>query len=151
VKGEALSEQALALARTLGDRAAESRALWILILLHSFSGRPRPAIICGERALAIARELRATEQAAFILNGLFMAYWPTGHVREAQEALAEAQALWRSLDNLPMLAENLSRTSLIRYMSGNLDGATVHRGFDRALHPPVELFGLLPGARAPSG
>src|SRR3970282_3005120 len=56
-RGQALSEQALALARELGDRTAEAKILWNLTLLNSFTGQLRAAAGYGERALALARDL----------------------------------------------------------------------------------------------
>ena len=76
-------EQALALAQGMGNRPAEARVLWILMLLYSFDGQPRAAIPYGEQALALARELGLDELAAFTLNGLFMSYWPLGDVERA--------------------------------------------------------------------
>jgi tetratricopeptide (TPR) repeat protein len=122
-QARALLEQSLALARELGDQAAEARVLWSLCLLHTFGGEPRAAIPYGEESLVIARRLDLREQMALTLNGLSMAYWPAGQIERAHNALDEAQGLWRELDNLPMLVEALARLTLIHFNLGDYDQA----------------------------
>ena len=49
-----------ALARELGERRAESKALWNLMIVNVFGGGDlREALDAGERSLVIARELDA--------------------------------------------------------------------------------------------
>jgi tetratricopeptide (TPR) repeat protein len=122
-KACSLAEEALVLARELGDQAAEAKILWSLQLLHTFDGDPELACRLGEQALAIARDLNLREQMALVLNGLAMAYWPVGDVARARAALEEAQVLWRELDNLPMLVESLARLFLIHFNLGEYDQA----------------------------
>ena len=60
VAGRALCERTIALARDLDDRAAESKALWNLMILNVFSGGdPRRPSMPASASLAIARELDA--------------------------------------------------------------------------------------------
>jgi tetratricopeptide (TPR) repeat protein len=106
-QGQALAERALALARECGDRPAEAKALWILMLAHMYTGRAREALAYGEQAQAIARELGLREQLAFTLNDLWRADMFLGRIEHGRVALQEARALWRELGNLPMLADNL--------------------------------------------
>src|SRR5262249_54016470 len=54
---QTLSDQALALAREIGDRLAQAKIFWNLLLLNTWNGHPREAVEYGERSLAIAREL----------------------------------------------------------------------------------------------
>ena len=110
--------RALTLARALHDVTAEARVLWISMLSDSFSGRPRLAIQAGEEALVLSRSLGLREQTAYILNGLFMAYWPVGEPGRARIVLDEARLLWQDLGNLLMLAENHTRTSLLQFADG---------------------------------
>jgi hypothetical protein len=120
-EAQALAEQALGLARELGDRRAECKALWILMLVSYFTSRPREAVAYGEQSLALARELGEVgrEQLAFTLNDISRAYAATGQMERAFEMLAEARALWRELNNLPMLADSLASTADNRYLSGD--------------------------------
>jgi hypothetical protein len=69
-QAQQLSDQALVLARELGDRAAEAKINWNLMLLGRFNGQNEAAIEHGERALASARALNLRELMAFTLNAL---------------------------------------------------------------------------------
>jgi tetratricopeptide (TPR) repeat protein len=119
-----LAEQALALARELGDLAAEAKALWnlALVCLHSV-GDPHQAVAYGEKSLAIARELNLREQMAFTLNDLVYAYVRAGQRAQAEAAQEEATRLWRELGNLPMLAGRLNYSGSLAYLRGDLNGA----------------------------
>ncbi|HMA36983.1 MAG TPA: hypothetical protein VKY74_21185 [Chloroflexia bacterium] len=118
--GAALCTRALALARALGDRAAESRILWAMMLLYGMTASaPLDQISAyGEESLRIARELGLREQIAQTLNDLSYNYGNAGREQEALAALAESQALWREQGNLPMLTDNLNATALRRQSRG---------------------------------
>ncbi|MFQ5593142.1 MAG: tetratricopeptide repeat protein, partial [Anaerolineae bacterium] len=119
-----LAEQALTLARELGDLAAEAKALWNLTLVYLHSvGDPHQAVAYGEKSLAIARELNLREQMAFTLNDLVYAYVRAGQLAQAQAAQQEAIRLWRELGNLPMLADSLNYSWNLAYLRGDLRGA----------------------------
>jgi tetratricopeptide (TPR) repeat protein len=116
-----LLDQALVIARRMGDRPAEARILWNLMLACKFSGRASQGLVYGEQSLAIARELGLREQLAFTLNDLGMhAHLDLGQLRRALERTEEATPLWRELGNQPMLADNLCGIALIAYTAGDL-------------------------------
>ncbi len=119
---EQLSELALALARELGDRAAEARILWNLLLLNGVAGRPHKALSYGEQSLVIARELNLREQMAFTLNDLISVYWAVGDMARGRAAQSEALDLWRALNSQPMLADNLARSTLFYLATGDYAG-----------------------------
>lgn len=119
VKGEALAEQALRLARELGDAAAEAKILWGLMNLYTHSIRMPQALACGEQALALARDLDLPDQRAFILNDMGLCLWLSGHLDRAREFWHEASDLWRSLNNLPMLADSLCEAAGLAVDSGD--------------------------------
>lgn len=123
--GRELAEEALALACRLGDRAAEARAYWSLLINRSIggAGRSAEAIKYGEASLAIAREHNLREQMAYTLNDLHMPYMGIGNLERAQAVIQEAQALWRELDNLPMLTDSLTAAAGSRFLIGDLDQA----------------------------
>ena len=124
VRGRELSERTIALARELGDRPAESKALWNLMILDTYGGGdPGEAVDAGERSLSIARELNAREQIAFTLNDLWRPYAAIGDLRASRACLEEARPLWREMGNLPMLCENLSGTSALLGLAGENDEA----------------------------
>jgi tetratricopeptide (TPR) repeat protein len=116
--GEQLLAQCLELAQTLNDRAAEARILWNRMNLYRFSGHIPQSLECGERALALAREVGAREQLAFILNDMTHIYVGSRQPGLWQATLSEATALWRELDNRPMLADSLATASLYATMTG---------------------------------
>ncbi|MDL1895437.1 hypothetical protein FBQ82_04140 [Anaerolineae bacterium CFX7] len=117
--GQAICDRALARARELQDGAAEARALWNLLLLNGFTGRYQDAVVYGEQSLALARQLHLTEQIAYTLNDLGnYGYFATGQFAKARAALTEARGLWRELDKLDMLSDNLNNSSIFETMWG---------------------------------
>ncbi|HEY2965156.1 MAG TPA: adenylate/guanylate cyclase domain-containing protein, partial [Actinomycetota bacterium] len=119
-RGRALSERTLDLARQLGDRVAESKTLWNLMILNVYGGGDlHEAVDAGERSLAIARELNAREQMAFTLNDLWRPYVAIGGLGASRASLEEARGLWRELRNLPMLSENLASSAAVARLAGN--------------------------------
>lgn len=116
---EELSTQALKLAQALNDRTAEAHILWNRMNLYRFSGHISQSLECGERALALAREVGAREQLAFILNDMTHIYVGSGQPGRWRATLTEATALWRELDNHPMLADSLATASLYATMTGS--------------------------------
>lgn len=103
-----LCENALALARTLHDRAAEAKILWNLMLLSHYSAQYEQAIAYGVQAIALARELNLREQLAYALNDISRVYFTLNQPEQGIAAAQEATGLWRGLDNQPMLADNLN-------------------------------------------
>ena len=122
-RGETLSEEALELARGLGDRAAESKILWILMWLYMDTGRQHQALDLGERSLVLARELGLREQTAFALSDLARCYLQLGRFEEAKTVSREAMDLWRELDNLPMMADSQGALCGIQVLTGEYDQA----------------------------
>lgn len=126
-RGEALIDEALVLAHRLDDKVAEARLLWTRMLIYGFLGRYSKAIASGERALALAREHNLQEQLAFILNDLgYRCYRQVGRLSRARELLQEASALWRELNNLPMLADSLSALCVVSVDEGNYELALTY-------------------------
>lgn len=102
-----LCERALSLARALEDREAQSRIYWIRMIATLFEGRLEESISYGEQSLEIARTLDNPERLAFILNDITRCYASNGMLEKSVAANLEARALWKELDNLPMLVDNL--------------------------------------------
>lgn len=123
VKGPALGEETLTLARELGDQAAEAKTLWNLALGGMWSGRTHEGITYAAQAAALARQLNLTELLAYALNDLGMLYAAVLDVEQAKPTLYEAGKLWRDLDNLPMLTDNLSMTAMAHVAAGDYDQA----------------------------
>ena len=131
--------EAVHLAQELGDRKAESKALWNLMNLNVFGGGDnREATEAGERSLALAREIGAREQIAFTLSDLWRPYAAMGDVAAARASLEEARPIWRDLDNLPMLSENLASSSSLNRFAGNDDEALALAEQARALAETID-------------
>lgn len=131
-QAQTLSERALGLARELGDRKAEAKILWNMLLLNIYSGGDaKQAVLYGEQSLAIARDMGLREQMAYTLNDLFVAYSYLGQMDKAGAVRSEASGLWRELGNQPMLAESLSGLGMLQFLAGD---------FDRALALAREAF-----------
>ena len=121
-KGRDLAEEALALARELGDRAGEAKAQWNLLLGGTYFGLGLPeGIIHGEQSLAITRELDLREQMAFTLHDLSAAYAYSERVDEYRAASKEARQLFRELGNMPMLATSYMNTAGTNQAIGDLE------------------------------
>ena len=124
-RGQALSEQALALARQLGDRIAETKILWSQINLCRLTNRLPQAIESGQRSLALARQLNLREHMAFALNDLGYCFTTSGDFKQAKASFREAGDLWRELGNLPMLADSLSGVCWVSFYAGEYEAVLI--------------------------
>ncbi len=122
-KGPALGQETLALARELGDKAAEAKTLWNLALGGMWSGRTHQGIAYAEQAVSLARKLDQTELLAYALNDLGMLYAAVLDVNQAIPTLQEAGKVWRQLDNLPMLSDNISMIAMAHVAAGDYQDA----------------------------
>jgi tetratricopeptide (TPR) repeat protein len=112
-----LADRALEISRELGDPEGETRALWLKLLAETRRD-PEAAVRHGEAALELARKHGLSEQQAFILNDIGSNYFAVGQPGKAVEAITEAEPIWRRLENLPMLADNLATSALILTFAG---------------------------------
>jgi len=121
--GVALSAQALALARELGDRHAEAKILWIQVNLFMFADRLDESIQVAEPALRLARELGLREQLAYTLNDVWRVHITRGEAERALKSVQEASRLWGELRNVPMLTDSLASTAVSLFFDGRYDDA----------------------------
>jgi DNA-binding SARP family transcriptional activator len=131
-RGEHLTEQALPLAQALGDQSAEAKILWNQLILYRNSNKLGQAVACGERALALTRQLNLPERVAFVLNDLGYCCSFMAEFRQARAWFSEANELWRQLKNLPMVADSLVGACLVDVFTGEYDAAIAC--FAEALH-----------------
>lgn len=123
-KAGALAAEALTLAQSLNDQAAEARIYWSLLNVGRFTtGKLEQAREYGERALVLTRRLDLADLHAYTLNDLADVYLMVGRPSRARELLDEAGALFRELGNLPMLADNLASRSGYEVFVGHDDEA----------------------------
>jgi tetratricopeptide (TPR) repeat protein len=117
---KALGEEALSLAQFLGDRAAEARVLWGLLLLTLYGGSdPEQGLAYGRRSLAIARELGLREQIGYTLHDMGSVFMNQERYEEAQRANLEERAAWLEAGNTPMLADSYINTANMDFFTGN--------------------------------
>jgi tetratricopeptide (TPR) repeat protein len=119
-----LAKLSLALSREVGDRAAEAKVLWAMLILESWGvGDLRKGLAHGERSLVIARELGLKEQMAFTLTNLVSVHIALSGLEAASQAVLESRAIWLELGNTPMLADSYGLTGAIRWSAGDFEGA----------------------------
>jgi predicted ATPase len=118
-RGQELSEETLALARKLGDRATEAKVLWNLQLVNLLQNKASQAIEYGEQSLSIARELDLREQMAYVLSDLGWAYNVACQFDKSDERLEEGARILRELGNKPMLLNNLNTSLFGLFWAGN--------------------------------
>jgi len=127
IHDSSLSEQllieALDISREIGDRAAQAKLSWNLMLTYLFSKRPDQALEHGMLALSLARESDNREQLAFVLNDLCRLYTCRGEFEKAYEVIQEARELWRALDHQVMLADSLGSEAEARFNAGEFERA----------------------------
>jgi class 3 adenylate cyclase/tetratricopeptide (TPR) repeat protein len=110
--------EALEISRELGDRAAQTKLSWNLMLNNLFSKRFDHALKHGETALALARDLGDAEQLAFVLNDLCRLYTCLGRFDDAYNVIQEARSLWIEQNNQVMLADSLGSEAEAAYNAG---------------------------------
>ncbi len=86
--------------------------------MNLLQNKAAEAIDYGEKSLTIAREMKLTEQMAYVLSDLGWAYNTACQFDKSNEKLEEGARLWRQLGNKNMLSNNLN-TSLLWFL---LDG-----------------------------
>ena len=120
-KAQASAQRALELADELDDPRGKAKALWNLMLVENYSERDAQAgVEFGEQSLVVARENKLDEETAFALHDLARAYMQSGQMEKALESNAEARALWEQLGNPEMLADNLTASSFMAALSGEI-------------------------------
>ena len=121
-----LAEKALALAQELGDRAAEAKVLWGLLIIEQWGGGDiQQGVAYGQRSLAIARELDLQEQMGYALTNLGTANFALGNLEQAYEFITEAQSIWLALGNTPMLIDAHGFTSIIYWAAGRFEDSVL--------------------------
>jgi class 3 adenylate cyclase/tetratricopeptide (TPR) repeat protein len=123
-KADEFAERALELAEELDDPRGKAKALWNLMLVDNYAERDHQAAInYGEQSLAIARENNLDEETAFALHDLSRAYSQGAQLEKAIRSNEEARALWKQLGNSEMLADNLTSSSFMASLTGDIQQA----------------------------
>jgi class 3 adenylate cyclase/tetratricopeptide (TPR) repeat protein len=114
---------ALEISCELGDRAAQTKLSWNLMLNNLFSKRFDNALKHGKTALTLARDLGDAEQLAFVLNDLCRLYTCLGRFEDAFAVIKEARSLWIEQNNQVMLADSLGSEAEAAYNAGEFERA----------------------------
>lgn len=128
---QAHAEQALDLARLLGDGQGEADALWVMMVVAHYSlGDEEAALEHGLAALRIAKTLDESPTLPYVLNDLHWVYATMGDLATAASHLDEAIEEWDRIGNKAMLIDSLNGAGLLRTIMGDFDGArtTAQRG-----------------------
>jgi tetratricopeptide (TPR) repeat protein len=127
-----LAGAAQAIAVALDDRLALARLAWARMLAHAGADAVSLAVQAGEEALALVRPLDQPELLATILTDLSRLYLAVGRVDLGQEALDEAERMWRRRRNLPMLAETITSRGAQHFFRGEYQQALaiLQEGFE---------------------
>ncbi len=116
-----LANQALSLANQLNDQVSESKIYWNLTILNTMTHQSSQAIDYAQRSIAIARELNLEEQLAYSLNDLARALLGNGDFERAKIVSHEAQALFKKMGDLPMVADNILNAAERNLILGNYE------------------------------
>jgi tetratricopeptide (TPR) repeat protein len=111
-------EQALPIARELGDRQSEGNHLNNLGLAYADLGEPRRAIEYYEQALAVAREMGDRQGEGNGLGNLGLAYADLGDARQAIEHYEEALAISQEIGDRRNEGNHLSYLGAAYYAVG---------------------------------
>lgn len=115
-----LSQDALTLARDLGERSAEAKIHWNLMLYYQWARQDfGQAVDHGEAAVEAARKSSLPAELGPILNDLAISYFGFGRLDESLEAFEESRAILRNVNNLPLLALNLTNSSTVQFLTGH--------------------------------
>jgi tetratricopeptide (TPR) repeat protein len=113
----------LALARETGDAGLEADLLWSQMIRETHYGNTTEAQQIGERCLLIVREHGLERQPGYVLHDLSMNLRASGANEQSEAYAKEAEAVFRRLQNLPMLADSLNQTALMHIVRLELTAA----------------------------
>jgi class 3 adenylate cyclase/tetratricopeptide (TPR) repeat protein len=120
--GRRISDQALELARELGNPEGEAKALWNLMLVEGvLRSNEELGLEFGEQSLEIARQYNLKEQLAFTLLDLARMYAGVGRMEDSFAASDESRDLWIELDNQTMLGNSYTSSAFGYFGMGALD------------------------------
>jgi predicted ATPase len=144
----ALAEEALPLARELGDRAEEARVLWGLLLVEISGGDLELGMTYGRQSLEIAREQGLTQQIGYTLHSMAGAFMFLEQYDEARRINREEYEVWRQAGNTPMLADSYLQTASIDLFTGDYQEALsnanealrIARSIDNKLNQAVAAY-----------
>lgn len=148
----ALAEEALALAQQIGDKAAQAKVLWGMLLVEvTGEGDAQKGLDYGLRSLKLARELGLKEQIGFTNQDLAYVYRNLNRLADAQKSTQEALTIWQALGNIPMLVDAYNSQQFHHFLMGDLaasqalgeEALRLSRSIDHAWSQAVSLGFLI--------
>ena len=128
---EQYDEQALALARKLGDRTAEAAVLSHFGELQRTQGRAEKALEILEQALVVHRETANAHMEAVTLKYMGETYWRKGNFQRAQELQEMALVIFEKLGNTSGVGDIYNKIGSINFAAGEHRKAVGY--FEKAL------------------
>jgi predicted ATPase len=122
-EGRELGEEALRMARLLGDEFGSATALFNLGLIARSDGRLNEAVELLDEALTLWRAQRNPKWIALTTQSLGITHRRLGHVERARAYLTESREICERLNNLYGLAVVASELGLIEEEIGHHDRA----------------------------
>ncbi|HEV2371011.1 MAG TPA: BTAD domain-containing putative transcriptional regulator [Streptosporangiaceae bacterium] len=123
-EGIVILGHALAAAQSVGDRAAQVRALVSLGHIHSEQAHPGQAIASLKAAVEIARDMDDRMLQGRALGTLASAYSLQGHYQQARDCYEQALVAFRELGEAVGEATNLANLGLLDIRQGRYADAT---------------------------
>jgi tetratricopeptide (TPR) repeat protein len=114
---------ALALARTVGSRRAEARALFFSGKYHALLGDYGQALSCSQQALILNREIGDRRSEGYTLNGIGYAYQRLGQYEQATACYEQELALQSELADRYSQAVTFNLLGDTHQAAGNEDAA----------------------------
>ena len=125
-RGETISQEALSLAESLADKAAQARIQWNLLNVYRMLGNNEAALAAGEASLRLAEDEQLKEPMAYAANDLVYVYMAFGDNKRTLELEQKATGLWRELGNQPMLTASLiNLAATTAYMGDFAEALTI--------------------------
>jgi tetratricopeptide (TPR) repeat protein len=134
---ERYDEEALELARKLGDRGAEAAVLSHYGELQRTQGRADKAIEILGQALDIHRETKDARMEAVTLKYLGETYWRKGNFEKAQELQEMALAIFEKLGNTSGVGDIYNKIGSINFAAGDHRAAVGYFQKALAIHEKV--------------
>lgn len=116
---QAYAEEALSLARALGDRPAEASVLSHLGELNRTQGRAKEAKELLDQALVAHRELGNARMQAVTLKYLGETHWRLGNHDQALSLQKESHALFESMGDKSGVGDALNKIGSVYFNSGD--------------------------------
>ena len=123
LEAKILIERGLQLALDVDAPAQHAHLLWSKMVHATHYGHTEAAQAAGKACVALCREHGLTRRLALALHDLGLNLRLNGDLAQGDQFAQEARALFRQMDNQPLLADSLNQQALFDYLQHRLDSA----------------------------